>query len=283
MLWSFSKTTIKLLKTIVRNAEEQRSFWNHFTRSSYVLPLSKTKIQYKAKHSLTLHVVLYQAMFELFQSTINNCLNCRSKPGIASIQVQRVLRLCDRYYTNNASLRNKFTTWAYPSCGAIKTEMLANYWTRYALKVTMQSFFAVFSQFRTGYYAEMSKNVLEKNAFITQKMYGKFAVLFCVIYPGNTFAIKGRRADAFYMPPPDNRTPRALFLNSVASQQPFINLEDWVLPWSSSWSPLQKQHCNGARFTRIKKTLNHKCFLEGLATSYSERTQAKKPAFIRPI
>jgi len=100
---------------LVKNAEEQRSFWTILRVFPQLrLPFQqKTKLQYKSKQPLTLMLSpSYQAMFRLTQQY--TALIAAKQAGIASIKVQRYYRYRFEYYTTiRPSLRNKFSHLAY--------------------------------------------------------------------------------------------------------------------------------------------------------------------------
>jgi uncharacterized protein (DUF885 family) len=89
--------------------------------------------------------------------------------------------------------------------------------------------------------------------------------------PRNTFAIKGSAAGvAFYMPPPDARTPGTYFLSSDPKQQPLYNLEALSLHEAVPGHHLQNAIAQELDVPEFRRTLNHSAFAEGWGL-YSER------------
>jgi len=265
---SFRNYDQTIKQHIVSNAEDSALF-EPFTRFPATFT-SQQKQNYstKAKQLINTHVVpSYQAMFDFF--TQQYMPNCRKQAGIASIQGgNEYYAYAIEYYTTTALTAQQIHHLGLSEVARIKTEMLA-----IIEQVGFEGTYAEFLQFLASseqFYAENEQDVLEKTAFITQKMYGKLPFFFGNL-PRNTFAIKGSASrGAFYMPPPDNRTPGTYFLNSVPAQQPLYNLEALSLHEAVPGHHLQNAIAMELDLPEFRKTLNHSAFSEGWGL-YSER------------
>ncbi len=119
-------------------------------------------------------------------------------------------------------------------------------------------------------YAESRQDVIEKTAFIAQKMYGQLPKFFGNL-PRNTFAINGdSRRLAYYMPPSDSASPGTYFINSDVKMQPLYNLTSLTLHEAIPGHHLQTALAMELDMPEFRKTLNHSAFGEGWAL-YSER------------
>lgn len=277
---SFTNYDQSIQQHIVSEAEDSALF-EPFTRfPSTFTPQQKEAYRAKAKQLINAHVVpSYQAMFDFF--TQQYMPNCRQQAGISSVEGGAdYYAYAIEYYTTTTLSAQQIHDLGLAEVARIKTEMLA-----IIEKVGFEgdsddsstdssdqklSDFLQFLASSKQFYADSPQDVLEKTAFITQKMYGKLPFFFGNL-PRNTFTIKGSASrGAFYMPPPDNRTPGTYFLSSVPSQQPLYNLEALSLHEAVPGHHLQNAIAMELDLPEFRKTLNHSAFSEGWGL-YSER------------
>jgi uncharacterized protein (DUF885 family) len=265
---SFRNYAQSIQQHIVSDAENSALF-EPFTRFPMTFT-SQQKQHYtaQAKQLINSHVVpSYQQMLEFF--TQQYMPNCRKKAGIGSVEGGReYYAYAIEYYTTTTLSAQQIHELGLSEVTRIKNEMLA-----IIEQVGFKGTYAEFLEFLASseqFYADNEQDVLEKTAFITQKMYGKLPFFFSNL-PRNTFTIKGSASrGAFYMPPPDNRTPGTYFLNSVPAQQPLYNLEALSLHEAVPGHHLQNAIAMELDLPEFRKTLNHSAFSEGWGL-YSER------------
>lgn len=209
----------------------------------------------------------YQNFYDFF---VNDYMpKCRKEPGIASTKGGLdYYAYAANYYTTTDATPKQIHDLGLSEVKRIQIEMQGiidqvGFKGTYAEFLT---FLATDSQF----YAADRQDVLEKTAFITQKMYGKLPTYFSHL-PRNTFTIKGSASrGAFYMPPPDTRTPGTYFLTSDPAQQPLYNLEALSLHEAVPGHHLQNAIAMELDVPEFRRTLSHSAFGEGWAL-YSER------------
>jgi uncharacterized protein (DUF885 family) len=265
---SFRNYAQTIQQHIVSDAENSALF-EPFTRFPTTFT-SQQKQNYstQAKQLIKSHVVpSYQEMLDFF--TQQYMPNCRKKAGIASVKGgKEYYAYAIEYYTTTTLSAQQIHDLGLSEVARIKKEMLA-----IIKQVGFEGTYAEFLEFLASsdqFYADNEQDVLEKTAFITQKMYGKLPFFFGNL-PRNTFTIKGSASrGAFYMPPPDNRTPGTYFLNSVPAQQPLYNLEALSLHEAVPGHHLQNAIAMELDLPEFRKTLNHSAFSEGWGL-YSER------------
>ena len=174
----------------------------------------------------------------------------------------------DSYYTTT-----NLTPKQIHQLGLDEVERISKEMNEIIQQVGFKGSYAEFLQFLATdprFYAQDRQDVMEKTAFITQKMYGKLPSFFASL-PRNTFTIKGSASrGAFYMPPPDNRTPGTYFLTSDPAQQPLYNLEALSLHEAVPGHHLQNAIAMELEVPEFRRTLNHSAFSEGWGL-YSER------------
>jgi uncharacterized protein (DUF885 family) len=195
--------------------------------------------------------------------------NCRKEPGIASVKGGTdYYAYTANYFTTTDATPKQIHDLGLSEVKRIRIEMQA-----IIDQVGFTGSYAEFLQFLATdpqFYAKDPQDVLEKTAFITQKMYGKLPTYFGHL-PRNTFTIKGSASrGAFYMPPPDNRTPGTYFLTSEPKQQPLYNLEALSLHEAVPGHHLQNAVAMELDVPAFRRTLSHSAFGEGWAL-YSER------------
>jgi len=209
----------------------------------------------------------YQHFYDYFQHDYMS--KCRTQAGIGSVKGG------DDYYAYAA---NYYTTTTLTpkqihELGLSEVERIQQEMDAIIKSVDFKGTKAEFLQFLATdpqFFAADRQDVLEKTAFITQKMYGKLPSLFSHL-PRNTFTIKGSAArGAFYMPPPDSRTPGTYFLSSDPKQQPLYNLEALSLHEAVPGHHLQNAIAQELDVPEFRRTLNHSAFAEGWGL-YSER------------
>jgi uncharacterized protein (DUF885 family) len=265
---SFKNYAQSIQQHIVYDAENSALF-EPFTRFPTTFT-SQQKQNYgtQAKRLINSHVVpAYQEMLDFF--TQQYMPNCRQKAGIGSVEGgKEYYAYAIEYYTTTTLSAQKIHDLGLSEVARIKKEMLA-----IIKQLGFDGTYAEFLAFLASseqFYAVNEQDVLEKTAFITQKMYGKLPFFFGHL-PRNTFTIKGSASrGAFYMPPPDNRTPGTYFLNSVPAQQPLYNLEALSLHEAVPGHHLQNAIAMELDLPEFRKTLNHSAFSEGWGL-YSER------------
>lgn len=277
---SFKTYEQSIQQHIVSRAEDSALF-EPFTRfPSTFTPQQKEDYRVKAKQLINTYVVpSYQAMFDFF--TQQYMPNCRQQAGISSVKGGAdYYAYAIEYYTTTTLSAQQIHDLGLAEVDRIKTEMMAIIDKVGFREGSDNSFddsadkkLSEFLQFLANseqFYADSPQDVLEKTAFITQKMYGKLPFFFGNL-PRNTFTIKGSASrGAFYMPPPDNRTPGTYFLTSVPSQQPLYNLEALSLHEAVPGHHLQNAIAMELDLPEFRRTLNHSAFSEGWGL-YSER------------
>jgi uncharacterized protein (DUF885 family) len=222
----------------------------------------------KAKKLISEAVVpAYQEFYDYFQTAY--LPNCRQQAGIGSIKGgDDYYAYVANFYTTTTLTPKEIHELGLSEVARIQQEMDA-----IIKQVEFSGSKAEFLQFMASdpqFYAVDRQDVLEKTAFITQKMYGLLPSLFTHL-PRNTFTIKGSASrGAFYMPPPDNRTPGTYFLSSDPKQQPLYNLEALSLHEAVPGHHLQNAIAQEQDVPEFRRTLNHSAFAEGWGL-YSER------------
>ncbi|MGJ8679430.1 DUF885 domain-containing protein [Paraglaciecola sp.] len=265
---SFSHYHLTMQKHIVKQAEDSAIF-EPFTRfPAQFSQQQKQNYTQKAKSLISKSIVpAYQNLYDFF--TQEYMPNCRKEPGISSVKGGLdYYTYTANYYTTTDATPKQIHDLGLSEVKRIKQEMQA-----IIDQVGFTGSYADFLQFLATdpqFYAQDKQDVLEKTAFITQKMYGKLPTYFNHL-PRNTFTIKGSATrGAFYMPPPDNRTPGTYFLTSVPSQQPLYNLEALSLHEAVPGHHLQNAIAMELDVPEFRRTLSHSAFGEGWAL-YSER------------
>ena len=212
-------------------------------------------------------VPAYQHFYDYFQNSY--LPHCRQEAGIGSVTGgQDYYAYTANYYTTTTLSPKQIHELGLSEVARIQQEMQA---IIQQLGFTgSQTEFLQFLATDPQFYATDSQDVLEKTAFITQKMYGKLPFWFSHL-PRNTFTIKGYAGrGAFYMPPPDKRTPGTYFLNSDPKQQPLYNLEALSLHEAVPGHHLQNAIAQELDVPAFRRTLNHSAFAEGWGL-YAER------------
>jgi uncharacterized protein (DUF885 family) len=209
----------------------------------------------------------YQKLYDFF---IDDYMpNCRKEPGIASVEGGLdYYAYTANYFTTTDATPKQIHDLGLSEVKRIRVEMQA-----IIDKVGFTGSYAEFLVFLATdpqFYATDRQDVLEKTAFITMKMYGKLPTFFGHL-PRNTFTIKGSATrGAFYMPPPDSRTPGTYFLTSEPAQQPLYNLEALSLHEAVPGHHLQNAIAMELDVPEFRRTLSHSAFGEGWGL-YSER------------
>ncbi|MGJ8674651.1 MAG: DUF885 domain-containing protein, partial [Pseudoalteromonas sp.] len=273
---SFKNYEQSIQQHIVSRAEDSALF-EPFTRfPSTFTSQQKETYSAKAKQLINAYIVpSYQEMFDFF--TQQYMPNCRQQAGISSVKGgANYYAYAIEYYTTTTLSAQQIHDLGLSEVERIKTEMLAiidKVGFKEGSDDSADKKLSEFLQFLANseqFYADSPQDVLEKTAFITQKMYGKLPFFFGNL-PRNTFTIKGSASrGAFYMPPPDNRTPGTYFLTSVPSQQPLYNLEALSLHEAVPGHHLQNAIAMELDLPEFRRTLNHSAFSEGWGL-YSER------------
>ncbi|MDP5031357.1 MAG: DUF885 domain-containing protein [Paraglaciecola sp.] len=212
-------------------------------------------------------VPAYQQFYDYFQDEYMP--QCRPQAGIGSVKGgDEYYAYTANYYTTTTLSPKEIHELGVNEVGRIQQEMDA-----IIQQVKFAGSYAQFLQFLATdpqFYASDRQDVLEKTAFITQKMYGKLPAFFGHL-PRNTFTIKGSASrGAFYMPPPDNRSPGTYFLSADPKQQPLYNLEALSLHEAVPGHHLQNAIAQELNVPEFRRTLNHSAFSEGWGL-YSER------------
>ena len=209
----------------------------------------------------------YQNFYDFF---VNQYMpNCRKEPGISSVKGGLdYYTYTTNYFTTTDTTPKQIHDLGLNEVKRIRLEMQA-----IIDKVGFTGSYAEFLTFLATdpqFYAADRQDVLEKTAFITMKMYGKLPTFFSHL-PRNTFTIRGSASrGAFYMPPPDNRTPGTYFLTSDPAQQPLYNLEALSLHEAVPGHHLQNAVAMELDVPKFRRTLSHSAFSEGWGL-YSER------------
>lgn len=209
----------------------------------------------------------YQNFHDFF---VNDYMpNCRKEPGIASAKGGLdYYAYTANYFTTTDATPKQIHDLGLREVKRIRVEMQA-----IIDQVGFTGSYAEFLDFLATdpqFYAADRQDVLEKTAYITMKMYGKLPLFFNHL-PRNTFTIKGSASrGAFYMPPPDNRTPGTYFLTSEPAQQPLYNLEALSLHEAVPGHHLQNAIAMELDVPAFRRTLSHSAFGEGWGL-YAER------------
>ncbi|MCF2947962.1 DUF885 domain-containing protein [Paraglaciecola aquimarina] len=270
---SFENYHLTISKHIVKQAKDSAVF-DPFTRfPSTFSQAQKQAYTQKASQLITQKVVpAYQYFYDFF--TQEYIPNCRQTPGISSITGgEQYYAYAANYYTTTDATPKQIYDLGLSEVKRIKQEMQAII-EKVGFKATSdENSYAEFLQFLASdplFYAQDEQDVLEKTAFITQKMYGKLPTFFGHL-PRNTFTIKeSANRGAFYMPPPDNRTPGTYFLMTDPTQQPLYNLEALSLHEAVPGHHLQNAIAMELDVPEFRRTLGHSAFGEGWGL-YSER------------
>ncbi len=265
---SFREYQQSISKHTVANAEDSALF-EPFTRFPKTFTQAqKQNYEKRAKTLISKNVIpAYQELFDFF--TQKYMPKCRKEAGIRSVEGgEQYYAYAIEYYTTTSLTAEQIHKLGLSEVERIKKEMLS-----IIEQVGFEGSYAEFLKFLAEseqFYAASPQDVMEKTAFITQKMYGKLPSFFGNL-PRNTFTIKGSASrGAFYMPPPDTRTPGTYFLTSVPSQQPLYNLEALSLHEAVPGHHLQNAIAMELDLPEFRKTLNHSAFSEGWGL-YSER------------
>ncbi|PCC10296.1 DUF885 domain-containing protein [Pseudoalteromonas sp. JB197] len=248
---------------------ENSALYEPFTRiPSTFSAEQKATYQNKAKALISSKVVpAYQHFYDFFEN--DYMPNCRAEPGISSVKDGLdYYKYTVNYYTTTNATPKQIHELGLKEVARIKTQM-----QNIIDKVGFDGTYAEFLEFLASdeqFYATDAQDLLEKTAFITQKMYGKLPTYFGHL-PRNTFTIKGSASrGAFYMPPPDNRSPGTYFLASIPKLQPLYNLEALSLHEAIPGHHLQNAVAMELNVPQFRRTLSHSAFGEGWGL-YSER------------
>ena len=265
---SFKNYDKSISRHIVKNAEDS-ALYEPFTRIPKTFTAQqKAAYQQKAKALISKKVVpAYQQLYDFF---VNDYMpNCRTDAGISSIEGgDEYYDYTINYFTTTDASAQQIYQLGLKEVARIKEQMQT-----IIDEVGFKGTYAEFLQFLATdeqFYAKNPQDVMEKAAFITQKMYGKLPTYFSHL-PRNTFAIKGSASrGAFYMPPPDNRSPGTYFLASTPKLQPLYNLEALSLHEAIPGHHLQNAIAMELDVPEFRRTLNHSAFGEGWGL-YAER------------
>jgi len=248
---------------------ENSALYEPFTRIPNTFSAAqKETYQNKAKALIASKVVpAYQHFYDFFENEYMP--HCRAQPGIASIKGGLdYYKYTVNYYTTTNATPKQIHELGLKEVARIKAQMQA-----IIDSVGFDGSYSDFLEFLATdeqFYATDPQDLLEKTAFITQKMYGKLPTYFGHL-PRNTFTIKGSASrGAFYMPPPDNRSPGTYFLASTPKLQPLYNLEALSLHEAIPGHHLQNAIAMELDVPEFRRTLSHSAFGEGWAL-YTER------------
>ncbi|MGO2331541.1 MAG: DUF885 domain-containing protein [Pseudoalteromonas nigrifaciens] len=248
---------------------ENSALYEPFTRIPNTFTAEqKATYQNKAKALISSKVVpAYQHFYDFFEN--DYMPNCRAQPGISSVKGGlEYYKYTVNYYTTTNATPKQIHELGLKEVARIKTQM-----QNIIDKVGFDGSYSDFLEFLATdeqFYATDAQDLLEKTAFITQKMYGKLPTYFNHL-PRNTFTIKGSASrGAFYMPPPDNRSPGTYFLASTPKIQPLYNLEALSLHEAIPGHHLQNAVAMELNVPQFRRTLSHSAFGEGWGL-YSER------------
>ncbi|WP_288987335.1 DUF885 domain-containing protein [uncultured Pseudoalteromonas sp.] len=248
---------------------ENSALYEPFTRIPNTFSAAqKETYQNKAKTLIASKVVpAYQHFYDFFENEYMP--HCRAQPGIASIKGGLdYYKYTVNYYTTTNATPKQIHELGLKEVARIKAQMQA-----IIDSVGFDGSYSDFLEFLATdeqFYATDPQDLLEKTAFITQKMYGKLPTYFGHL-PRNTFTIKGSASrGAFYMPPPDNRSPGTYFLASTPKLQPLYNLEALSLHEAIPGHHLQNAIAMELDVPEFRRTLSHSAFGEGWAL-YTER------------
>jgi uncharacterized protein (DUF885 family) len=248
---------------------ENSALYEPFTRIPNTFSAAqKETYQNKAKTIIASKVVpAYEHFYDFFENEYMP--HCRTQPGIASIKGGLdYYKYTVNYYTTTNATPKQIHELGLKEVARIKAQMQA-----IIDSVGFEGSYSDFLNFLATdeqFYAKDAQDLLEKTAFITQKMYGKLPTYFGHL-PRNTFTIKGSASrGAFYMPPPDNRSPGTYFLASTPKLQPLYNLEALSLHEAIPGHHLQNAIAMELDVPEFRRTLSHSAFGEGWAL-YTER------------
>ncbi|WP_350605698.1 DUF885 domain-containing protein [Pseudoalteromonas sp. MER144-MNA-CIBAN-0113] len=248
---------------------ENSALYEPFTRIPNTFTAAqKETYQNKAKALIASKVVpAYEHFYDFFENEYMS--HCRAQPGIASIKGGLdYYKYTVNYYTTTNATPKQIHELGLKEVARIKAQMQA-----IIDSVGFEGSYSDFLKFLATdeqFYATDPQDLLEKTAFITQKMYGKLPTYFGHL-PRNTFTIKGSASrGAFYMPPADNRSPGTYFLASTPKLQPLYNLEALSLHEAIPGHHLQNAIAMELDVPEFRRTLSHSAFGEGWAL-YTER------------
>ncbi|KYL36563.1 MULTISPECIES: DUF885 domain-containing protein [Pseudoalteromonas] len=248
---------------------ENSALYEPFTRIPNTFSAAqKETYQNKAKALIASKVVpAYEHFYDFFENEYMP--HCRAQPGIASIKGGLdYYKYTVNYYTTTNATPKQIHELGLKEVARIKAQMQS-----IIDEVGFDGSYSEFLEFLATdeqFYATDPQDLLEKTAFITQKMYGKLPTYFGHL-PRNTFTIKGSASrGAFYMPPPDNRSPGTYFLASTPKLQPLYNLEALSLHEAIPGHHLQNAIAMELDVPEFRRTLSHSAFGEGWAL-YTER------------
>ena len=248
---------------------ENSALYEPFTRIPNTFSAAqKETYQNKAKALIASKVVpAYEQFYDFFENEYMP--HCRAQPGIASIKGGLdYYKYTVNYYTTTNATPKQIHELGLKEVARIKAQMQS-----IIDKVGFDGSYSEFLEFLATdeqFYATDPQDLLEKTAFITQKMYGKLPTYFGHL-PRNTFTIKGSASrGAFYMPPADNRSPGTYFLASTPKLQPLYNLEALSLHEAIPGHHLQNAIAMELDVPEFRRTLSHSAFGEGWAL-YTER------------
>ena len=248
---------------------ENSALYEPFTRIPNTFSAAqKETYQNKAKALIASKVVpAYEQFYDFFENEYMP--HCRAQPGIASIKGGLdYYKYTVNYYTTTNATPKQIHELGLKEVARIKAQMQS-----IIDEVGFDGSYSEFLEFLATdeqFYATDPQDLLEKTAFITQKMYGKLPTYFGHL-PRNTFTIKGSASrGAFYMPPPDNRSPGTYFLASTPKLQPLYNLEALSLHEAIPGHHLQNAIAMELDVPEFRRTLSHSAFGEGWAL-YTER------------
>ncbi|MDN3411638.1 DUF885 domain-containing protein [Pseudoalteromonas sp. APC 3250] len=248
---------------------ENSALYEPFTRIPNTFTAAqKETYQNKAKALIASKVVpAYEHFYDFFENEYMP--HCRAQPGIASIKGGLdYYKYTVNYYTTTNATPKQIHELGLKEVARIKAQMQS-----IIDEVSFDGSYSEFLEFLATdeqFYATDPQDLLEKTAFITQKMYGKLPTYFGHL-PRNTFTIKGSASrGAFYMPPADNRSPGTYFLASTPKLQPLYNLEALSLHEAIPGHHLQNAIAMELDVPKFRRTLSHSAFGEGWAL-YTER------------
>ncbi|MEL0633934.1 DUF885 domain-containing protein [Pseudoalteromonas carrageenovora] len=253
---------------IVKNPKNS-ALYEPFTRIPNTFSASqKANLQQKAQAIIEEKVIpAYQHFYDFFKNDYMS--HCRTQPGIASVKGGLdYYKYTVNYYTTTNATPKQIHELGLKEVARIKAQMQS-----IIDEVEFDGTYSEFLEFLATdeqFYAKDAQDLLEKTAFITQKMYGKLPTYFGHL-PRNTFTIKGSASrGAFYMPPADNRSPGTYFLASTPKLQPLYNLEALSLHEAIPGHHLQNAIAMELNVPEFRRTLSHSAFGEGWAL-YTER------------
>lgn len=265
---SFKDYGSSISEHIVDNPQDSALF-EPFTRfPTQFSEQQKAEYIKQAKQLIATSVVpAYQAFYDYFEQEYMP--KCRKTAGIGSVKGgQDYYAYAANYFTTTNLSPQQIHDLGLSEVARIQQEMQA-----IVDQVGFKGSFAEFQQFLATapqFFASDPQDVLEKTAFIAMKMYGKLPQFFSKL-PRNTFTIKGTASrGAFYMPPPDSRTPGTYFLSSEPAQQPLYNLEALTLHEAVPGHHLQTAIKMELDVPAFRQTLSYSAFAEGWGL-YSER------------